>query len=40
MPTIEKDKREEEIEKSRRRRGSACGQATKDTAKGKAGAFH
>jgi len=40
MPTIEKDKRGEKIEKSRRGGGSACGQATKGAARGEAGTSH
>jgi len=40
MLTIEKDEREEEIEKSRRRRGSIYGQATKSTAREEASMSH
>jgi len=40
MPTIEKGKREEEIKKSRRGRGSIYSQATKGTARGEASMFY
>ena len=40
MPTMEKNKKGEEIEKSRRRKGGAYDQATKGTARGEASASH